>query len=120
MGPLAWLFGRSQLSDRAATLAGDLCLASATFALAAFPSEAACWAALVPFIPAVALLRTCPAALLSKAAGLKWPQPCLTTAPHLPPWTIWRLRPLLRTPERRLGRLEAYHGLRSSPQLAQC
>lgn len=68
MGPLAWLFGRSQLSDHAATLAGDLCLASATFALAAFPSEAACWAALVPFIPAVALLRTCPAALLSKAA----------------------------------------------------
>ena len=31
---------------------------------------------------------------------------------------IWRRRPLLRTPERSLGRLEAYHGLRSSPQAA--
>ncbi len=22
------------------------------------------------------------------SAGLKWPQPCLTTPPHLPPWTV--------------------------------
>ena len=52
------------------------------------------------------------------AAGFKRPTPCLTTAPHLPPWTVQRLRPLLRTPERSLSRLEAYHGLRSSPQAA--
>ena len=32
------------------------------------------------------------------AAGWKWPPPCLTTPAHLPPWTIWRLRPLLRNP----------------------
>ena len=48
----------------------------------------------------------------------KWPPPCLTTPPPRPPWTICRLRPLLRTPERRLSRLEAHHGLSSSPQAA--
>ena len=25
---------------------------------------------------------------LGPPAGLKWPQPCLTTPPHLPPWTV--------------------------------
>ena len=47
---------------------------------------------------------------------LKWPQPCLTTPPYLPPWAIWRLSPLLRNPERSLSRLEAYRGLRTAPQ----
>jgi alpha 1,3-glucosidase len=50
------------------------------------------------------------------SAGLKWPPPCLTTQPHLPPWTIWRLRPLPRNPERSLSPLEACHGLRTAPQ----
>ena len=50
------------------------------------------------------------------AAGCKRRLPCLRTAPHLPPWTILRLRPLLRTPERCPSILEARHGLRSSPQ----
>ena len=44
--------------------------------------------------------------------------PVLRTAPPRPPWTIWRPRPRLRTPERRLSRLEACRGLRSSPQAA--
>ena len=26
--------------------------------------------------------------LVGAAAGLKWPPPCLTTPPHLPPWTV--------------------------------
>ena len=47
-----------------------------------------------------------------------WPPPCLTTPPPRPPWTTLRLGPLRRTPERSLSRLEAYHGLRSSPQPA--
>ena len=51
-------------------------------------------------------------------AGLKWPQPCLTTPPHRPPWTICRLRPRLRPPERRLRRVEARRGPDSSPQAA--
>ena len=50
------------------------------------------------------------------SAGLKWPPPCLTTQPHLPPWTIWRLRPLPLNPERSLSPLEACHGLRTAPQ----
>ena len=49
-------------------------------------------------------------------AGLKWPLPRLTTPPHLPPWTVWRPRPLLRPPERRPSSLEACRGLRSPPQ----
>ena len=52
------------------------------------------------------------------AACLKWPPPCLTTPPRLPPWATWRLRPLLRTPKRRPSILEAYHGPRSPPQAA--
>ena len=50
---------------------GDLCLSSATLGLAAMPCEATVWLVLAPFIPAVALLRTCPASLLSKV------RPCL-------------------------------------------
>ena len=49
----------------------------------------------------------------------KWPPPCLRTAPHLPPWTIGRLRPLLRAPGRRLSSLEACRGLRSSARPPQ-
>ena len=37
--------------------------------------------------------------------------PCLTTPPQRPPWTICRLGPPLRTPERRLSRSEARRGL---------
>ena len=37
---------------------------------------------------------------------------------HLPAWCLSRPRPLRRTPERRLRRLEASHGLRSSPPAA--
>ena len=44
--------------------------------------------------------------------------PCLRPAPHQPPWTVGRLRPLLRTPERCLSSLEACRVLRSSPQAA--
>ena len=74
---------------------------------------------MVPFsIPQAAALRQAGARIEEQAAaaGLKWPPPCLTTPPHRPPWTIWRLRPLLRTPERSLSRLEARRGLGSSPQ----
>ena len=53
------------------------------------------------------------------AAGGKCRLPCLRTAPHRPPWTIWRPRPRLRTPERRLSRLEAYRRLRSSARPPQ-
>ena len=35
--------------------------------------------------------------------------------PRPPPWTVWRPRPRLRTPERRLRRAEARGGLRSPP-----
>ena len=52
----------------------------------------------------------------SAPARLNWPLPCLTTPPHLPPWAIWRLRPLLRTPEQSLSRPQARRGRRSSPQ----
>ena len=41
---------------------------------------------------------------------------CVTTPPHPPAWYLLRLRPLLRTPERGLGVLEARGGLRSSLQ----
>ena len=51
-------------------------------------------------------------------AGSKRRPLCLTTPPHLPLWTIWRRRPLLRTPERRPSILEACRGLRSPPQAA--
>ena len=40
------------------------------------------------------------------------PPPCSRTAPRRPPWTIGRLGPRLRTPERRLRRVEARRGLR--------
>jgi hypothetical protein len=46
LGPLAWLLKPGRLSDRTATLTGDLCLACATLGLAAFPSEATVWLAL--------------------------------------------------------------------------
>ena len=47
-------------------------------------------------------------------AGGRRPLSCLTTAaPPPPPWTVGRLRPLLRTPERRLSSLEARRGRRS-------
>ena len=49
---------------------------------------------------------------------LKWPGRCLRTAPHLPPWAIGRLRPLLCTPEQSLSRSEARRGLRSPAQAA--
>ena len=38
--------------------------------------------------------------VLASQLGGKRPPPCLTTPPHRPPWTIWRLTPLLRNPER--------------------
>ena len=69
LGPLPWLTRRGGwLTDRRAVLAGDVCMAAATALLAAAPSEAALWGVLALFIPAVALLRTAPAALLSKVA----------------------------------------------------
>ena len=37
-------------------------------------------------------------------AGAKWPLPCLTTPPRRPAGWLLGLRPLLRTPERRLSR----------------
>ena len=43
LGPLAWLLKPGRLSDRTATLTGDLCLACATLGLATFPSEATVW-----------------------------------------------------------------------------
>ena len=54
--------------------------------------------------------------LSASHAGGKRPPPCLTTAPHRPARTVHRLGPPLRTPERRLGIVQAYHGLKSSPQ----
>jgi hypothetical protein len=52
------------------------------------------------------------------AAGLKWPQLCLRTPPHLPAWCLVGLGALLRTPERSLRTSEACGGLTSSPQAA--
>jgi hypothetical protein len=52
------------------------------------------------------------------APGFKWPPPGLRTAPHLPPCTSWRLRPLLRPPERRLSSSEACRRPSSPPQAA--
>jgi hypothetical protein len=43
-----------------------------------------------------------------RAAGWKGPPPCLRTPPHLPPWTIGRLRPLLHNPERHRSSVEAF------------
>ena len=40
------------------------------------------------------------------------------TAPRPPPWTVRRLRPRLRTPERRLRSLKARRRLRSPPRAA--
>ena len=44
---------------------------------------------------------------LGEAAGLKRPPPSLTTAPHLPPWLLWRLRVGLSNPKPRLISSEA-------------
>ncbi len=44
--------------------------------------------------------------------------PALSTPPHAPPWTIWKLGACLRTPERRRRILEAGRGLGSAPQAA--
>ena len=44
--------------------------------------------------------------------------PRVRTAPPRPPWAIRRLRPLLRTPERRLRRVEARRGPSSPPPLS--
>ena len=43
----------------------------------------------------------------SAAEGLKCPPPSLTTAPHLPPWLLWRLRVGLSNPKPRLISSEA-------------
>ena len=59
-----------------------------------------------------------PTTTTAAPAGGKCRLACLTTPPHLPLWTIWRRRPLLRTPERRPSILEACRGLRSYPQAA--
>ena len=45
-------------------------------------------------------------------------RPCLTTAPHLPPWTFCWLGARLHTPEGGLSSTEAGRGLRSSPPAA--
>ena len=45
---------------------------------------------------------------MASPAGFKGPPPRLTTPPPRPPWAIWRLGPLLRTPERRPSRSEAF------------
>ena len=52
-------------------------------------------------------------------AGLKCRLHCLTKAPHLPSWTIWRLRQLLRTLECRPSTSKARRGLSSSIQALQ-
>ena len=54
-------------------------------------------------------------------AGLKAKLPSAPPedgAPPPPPWTVPRPRPRLRTPERRLRRVEARRGLRSPPRAA--
>ena len=60
-------------------------------------------------------LRLSDQALYERQGG-KWPPPCLTTTPPPPARCLLGLGPLLGTPERRLSRLEACRGLRSSPQ----
>ena len=67
------------------------------------------------WLPALAALAPKGKAWARQLGG-KRPPPRLTTAPPPPPWAVCRLGPRLRTPERRLGILEAYRGLRSSPQ----
>ena len=65
-------------------------------------------------------LRFCPAgaARFHRRQGHRWKWPSAPPEDGAPPapWTIRRPRPLLSTPERRLGSLEAHRGLRSSPQ----
>ena len=52
------------------------------------------------------------------AAGGTCPLPGLRTAPHLPPWTIWRLTLLRRTPQQGLRSSESHRGLRSAETAA--
>ena len=56
---------------------------------------------------------------MSKAAGCKCPPPCLRTPPHTAARCLLGLRPLARTPERRLNIVEVCCGLRSPPQAAR-
>ena len=51
-------------------------------------------------------------------AGLKMASTLFEDGAHRPPWSVSRLGPLLRTPERSRSILEAYRGLRNSPQAA--
>ncbi len=54
----------------------------------------------------------------SHFSWLKMASTLSTTPPHRPPWTIIRLGPLLLILVRRLSRVEAHRGLRSSPLAA--
>ena len=53
-----------------------------------------------------------------RSAGRNHRLPCVTTPPHAPVWWLLRPRPLLRTPERSLSRLEARRGPSSPPRHA--
>lgn len=57
------------LSDRYACLAGAFLLTLGALLLALFGSSRMLWACLPCYVPAVSLLRTAPASLVSKKAG---------------------------------------------------
>ena len=53
--------------------------------------------------------------LITLLSWWKVPSTVCDDTAHLPPWTIWRLGPLLRTPGRRLSTLAACCGPRIPP-----
>ncbi|KAL1511714.1 hypothetical protein AB1Y20_005002 [Prymnesium parvum] len=68
LGPLSRLLRNDRLTDRTACILGALLLATGAAVLAARGTSTLLWACLPVYVPAVSLLRTAPAALVTKTA----------------------------------------------------
>lgn len=68
LGPQSRLLQSGRLTDRTACLAGTSLLALGAMSLARFGSSWLLWVCLPCYVPAVSLLRTAPASLVTKIA----------------------------------------------------
>ena len=71
LGPQAWLHRTARLSDGACSLVGACTLGTGAIVITRFGSSMVLWCCLPFYIPAIALLRTGPVAVLTKRAAVE-------------------------------------------------
>ena len=71
LGPQSAVLRSGRLSDRTVCILGASLLASGALALALWGSSTLLWACLPLYVPAISLLRTGPASLVTKTAALE-------------------------------------------------